>query len=193
MRIDAHQHFWRYSEAEYGWIGPDMGLLRRDHVPCDLAPLLEEQGLDGTVAVQARQTLEETAWLLELASTPLIKGVVGWVDLRSARLRAQLESFSAFPKLRGVRHVLQDEPDDRFMLDEAFCRGIGILADFGLTYDLLVFPRHLPVACELVARFADQTFVLDHIAKPLIKRGVVAPWDSGIQRLAAFPNVFCKV
>ncbi|MFC2015351.1 amidohydrolase family protein [Chloroflexota bacterium] len=194
MRIDAHQHFWHYSEAEYGWIGPAMAILKQDRLPHDLAPILQEQGLDATVAVQARQTVEETAWLLALAEqTPFIKGVVGWVDLRSPKLRDQLERFCAFPKFRGVRHVVQDEADDRFMLGEDFCRGIGILADFSLVYDLLIFPKHLPVACELVARFPDQPFVLDLIAKPFIKRGSVTPWGAGIRRLAAFPNVSCKV
>ena len=144
--------------------------------------------------MQARQTLEETQWLLELADRyPFIKGVVGWVDLRAPELPEQLERFCAHPRLRGVRHVVQDEPDDEFMLREDFVRGIGTLADFGLTYDILIFPRHLPVACELVERFPDQSFVLDHIAKPLIREGKVAPWDAGIRRLAPYPNVWCKV
>ena len=194
MRCDAHQHFWRYTPEEYGWIGPDMGILKKDHLPADLAPLLEAVGIEGTVAVQARQTLDETEWLLQLADNySLIKGVVGWVDLRSPELRGQLELFCAHPKLRGVRHVVQDEPDDRFMLREDFIRGLGMLAEFDLTYDILIFPRHLPVACELVARFPDQRFVLDHIAKPFIKDQKVTPWDGDIRRLAAYPKVFCKV
>jgi len=158
------------------------------------SPLLDSGGIEGTVAVQARQTLDETEWLLQLADNySLIKGVVGWVDLRSPKLRGQLELFCAHPKFRGVRHVVQDEPDDRFMLREDFVRGLGMLAEFDLTYDILIFPRHLPVACELVARFPDQRFVLDHIAKPFIKDQKVTPWDGDIRRLAAFPNVFCKV
>jgi len=194
MRCDAHQHFWRYTPEEYGWIGPDMGILKKDHLPADLAPLLEAVGIEGTVAVQARQTLDETEWLLQLADNySLIKGVVGWVDLRSPELRGQLELFCAHPKLRGVRHVVQDEPDDRFMLREDFICGLGMLAEFDLTYDILIFSRHLPVACELVARFPDQRFVLDHIAKPFIKDRKVTPWDGDIRRLAAYPNVFCKV
>jgi L-fuconolactonase len=194
MRCDAHQHFWHYTPEEYGWIGPDMGILKKDHLPADLAPLLDSGGIEGTVAVQARQTLDETEWLLQLADNySLIKAVVGWVDLRSPELRGQLELFCAHPKFRGVRHVVQDEPDDRFMLREDFICGIGMLAEFDLTYDILIFPRHLPVACELVARFPDQRFVLDHIAKPFIKDQKVTPWDGDIRRLAAFPNVFCKV
>jgi L-fuconolactonase len=194
VRLDAHQHFWRYSLQEYSWIGPDMAALRQDRLPADLAPLLASNGIDGTVAVQARQTLEETRWLLTLAEQqPFIRGVVGWVDLQSREVRDQLERFTTHPRFRGVRHVLQDEPDDRFMLRAAFVRGIGLLADFGLTYDILIFARHLPAACELVAHFPDQPFVLDHIAKPPIRDGLLEPWSAGIRRLAAFPNVMCKV
>jgi L-fuconolactonase len=193
MRIDTHQHYWRYNARDYGWMLPGMEILKKDHLPDDLLPLLGAVGFDGTVAVQARQTLEETRWLLELADQySFIKGVVGWVDLRSPRLQEQLERFSPHPKLRGVRHVVHDEPDDRFMLREDFVRGIGMLADFGLTYDLLLFAKHLPVACELVGMFPEQPFVLDHISKPLIKDGVLEPWATDLRRLAAFPNVTCK-
>lgn len=194
MKIDAHQHFWRYSPEELGWIGPDMAVLKQDHLPGDLAPLLASNGLEGTVAVQARQTLEETRWLLELADQyPFIKGVVGWVDLCSPDLRGQLGRWGTHAKLCGVRHVVQDEPNDQFMLDPRFLQGIDSLAELGLTYDLLVLPRHLSVACQVVARFPDQPFVLDHIAKPLIRDGVLEPWATDIKRLAAFPNVWCKV
>jgi len=194
MKIDAHQHFWRYNAQEYGWMGPGMEALKKDHLPDDLLPLLKAVGIDGTVAIQARQIPEETRWLLELADRyPFIKGVVGWGDLRSPQLREQLERFASHPKLCGVRHVVQDEPDSQFMLREDFIRGLGMLAEFDLTYDILIFPRHLPVACELVARFPDQRFVLDHIAKPLIRDRKVTPWDADIRRLAAYPNVFCKV
>lgn len=171
-----------------------MVVLKRDRLPADLAPLLESTGIDGTVAVQARQTLEETRWLLELADqSPFIHGVVGWVDLRIPEIRQQLEHFSLHPKFRGVRHVVQDEADDQFMLREDFIRGLGMLAEYNLTYDILIFPRHLPVACELVEKFSDQPFVLDHIAKPFVKDGRVSPWDADIRRLAAYSNVFCKV
>jgi len=194
MRVDTHQHFWYYNAQEYGWMGAGMESLKKDHLPDDLLPLLEAVGVEGTVAVQARQTLEETHWLLELADQhPFIRGVVGWVDLRSSQLRAQLDRFAGHPKLCGVRHVVHDEPDDQFMLRDDFVCGIGMLAEFNLTYDLLLFPKHLPVACELVARFPNQPFVLDHIAKPFIKDGTISPWDADIRRLANFPNVFCKV
>lgn len=194
MKIDAHQHFWQYNAEEYAWIGPGMEVLKKDHLPSHLAPFLAEAGIEGTVTVQARQTLTETEWLLELAEQhSFIKGVVGWVDLRSSKLSEQLERFRAHPKFCGVRHIVQDEPDDQFMLGENFIRGLGLLAEFDLAYDILIFPRHLPVACELVQQFPRHRFVLDHIAKPFIADRLVTPWDAAIRRLAANPNVFCKV
>jgi L-fuconolactonase len=194
MKIDAHQHFWQYDPADYGWIGEGMAVLKKDRLPADLAPLLQAEGIAGTVAVQARQSLAETEWLLALSGQhAFIRGVVGWVDLCSPDVRGQLERFSENPRLRGVRHVLQDERDDRFMLRDDFRRGLAHLAEFRLAYDLLIFPRHLPVACELVAQFPEQPFVLDHIAKPAIKDHTLSPWDQELRRLAAFPNVCCKV
>jgi L-fuconolactonase len=171
-----------------------MEVLQRDHLPGDLAPLLAANGLGGSIAVQARQTVEETCWLLDLADRhPIIRGVVGWVDLCSPDVKGQLERFGTHPKFRGVRHVVQDEPDDGFMLQADFLRGLTALAEFGLTYDLLLFPRHLPVACEVVTRLPEQPFVLDHIAKPPVAAGILAPWARDLRRLAAFPNVVCKV
>ena len=194
MKIDAHQHFWQYTPEEYGWIGPQMALLQQDHLPGDLAPLLQTTGVAGTVAVQARQSLEETAWLLALSDQhPIIKGVVGWVDLCSPDIQAQLERFCAHPRFRGVRHVVQDEIDDRFMLRSDFGQGIAALRDYGLTYDILIYPRHLAAARELVAQFPDQPFVLDHLAKPPIKNGLISPWAQEIRHLAALPNVTCKI
>jgi L-fuconolactonase len=194
MRIDAHQHFWRYNEREYGWIDDSMEALRRDFLPDDLKPELECNGFQGCVAVQARQTLEETRWLLELAErVPFIFGVVGWVDLRSPRLRFELESLAKNPKLVGVRHIVQSEPDARFLLQPRFLRGIAMLEEFDLAYDILIYTRHLRVAAEFVARFPRQRFVLDHLAKPPIKSGAIDVWEPGIRELAAFPNVYCKV
>lgn len=194
MRIDAHQHFWRYNPDEFDWIDGSMSTLRRDFLPGDLKPELERAGFNGSVAVQARQSLEETRWLLELASSsPQILGVVGWVDLRSPDVRSQLKEFSENPKLAGVRHVVQGEPDDRFMLRPDFLRGIAMLEEFDLAYDILIYPKHLPVAAEFVQQFPRQRFVLDHLAKPFIKAGKIQPWDSGMRELARFPNVFCKL
>lgn len=194
MHIDAHQHFWRYDRREYEWIDDSMACLRRDFLPDVLKPELEQAGFQGCVAVQARQTLEETRWLLELAAAaPFVLGVVGWVDLRSAEVHSQLETFAKYPKLVGVRHIVQGEPDDRFLLRPEFLRGISVLEEFDLSYDILIYPRHLPVAAEFVRHFPRQRFVLDHLAKPPIKSGSLRPWARGIRDLAAFPNVLCKL
>jgi len=194
MKIDAHQHFWQYNERDYGWMGTDMGKLKCDRLPADLAPLLAKTGIDGTITVQARQCLEETEWLLQLADeNSFIKGVVGWVDLRSPQLELQLERFCYHPRLRGVRLWAHYEPDDVFMLRDDFIHGISKLRKYNLTYDLLLFAKHIPVACELVARFPEQTFVLDHISKPFIKDGKIEPWKTDIHHLASFQNVSCKL
>jgi L-fuconolactonase len=194
MLIDAHQHFWIYNSSEYGWIDDSMAGIRRDFLPEDLDSELSESKFDGSVAVQARQTLDETRWLLELAeATPKIFGVVGWVDLCSPDAHAQLKEFARNPKLVGLRHVVQAEPDDRFLLRPDFLRGIALLEEFELAYDILIYARHLPVAAEFVAQFPRQRFVLDHLAKPPIKAGEIDRWADGIRRLAAFPNVFCKL
>jgi len=193
VQIDAHQHFWVYDQREYGWIDESMGAIRRNFLPADLKPLLEKNGFEGSVLVQARQTLDETRWLLELAeANPFLLGVVGWVDLRSSRLRMALESFAEKRKLVGVRHVVQSEPDN-FLLQPDFLRGISMLEEFDLAYDILIHTRHLPVAVKFVERFPRQRFVLDHLAKPPIKSGVVDVWAAGLRELAAFPNVFAKV
>jgi len=168
--------------------------IRRDYLPEDLELALSTCGLDGCIAVQARQTLEETRWLLELAdASPIIQGVVGWVDLCSPEVGEQLARLAAHPKLVGVRHVVQDEPDDRFMLREDFQRGISKLRAFGLTYDILIYPQQLPAAIELVRKFPEQPFVLDHLAKPRIREGAVSPWREHIRELGRASNVMCKV
>lgn len=194
MRIDAHQHFWRYHPAEYGWIDDSMQKLQRDFLPADLHPELKSAGFDGCIAVQACHTLEETRWLLELASScPFIFGVIGWVDLQSPHVHAQLTDLGRNPKLLGIRHIAQAEPDDRFLLRPDFLRGVALLEEFNLTYDILIYPKHLPVAIEFASRFPRQRFVLDHLAKPFIKRGELDPWRSEFRRLAALPNVYCKL
>jgi len=194
MPIDAHQHFWKYDAGEYLWITEEKNILRRDYLPEDLEKEQAKVQFDGSIAVQARQTLEESHWLLKLADrNDRIKGVVGWVDLGSDRVVEQLETFAAHLKFVGVRHVVQDEPDDRFILRPEFLCGLEMLKRFDLTYDLLIYPRQLPAALEVVSRFPEQPFVLDHLAKPQIKDRVLSPWKEQIQELAAFPNVFCKI
>jgi len=171
-----------------------MAVLRRNFLPADLQAELQHASFDGAIAVQARQTVQETKWLLELAaSSPFILGVVGWADLQSPNVRTELEQLAENPKLVGIRHVVQSEPDDRFLLQPAFLRGIAALEELGLAYDILIYPRHLPVASEFVQRFPQQRFVLDHLAKPLIKSGSLQPWSSDLRNLAQFPNVYCKL
>ena len=151
MRIDAHQHFWKYDAREYDWIGAGMEVLRRDFLPQDLEPELRRAGFQGSIVVQVRQTLEETRWLLELAErNPFVLGVVGWVDLLSPEAAAQLDGFRGAPKLVGVRHIVQSEPDDRFLLRRFLRPRARAPQERGLAYDLLIYPRHLQVAAELV-------------------------------------------
>jgi len=194
MRLDSHQHFWSYSESEYDWIDERMNRIRRDFAPGDLEPILRRNGFDGSVAVQVRQSVEETDYLLGLADEhDSIRGVVGWVDLRSPGARGDLERFSEHARFRGVRHVVQAEPDDRFLLRHDFLRGVELLRDLDLTYDILVYHRHLPVVVDFVARFPEHRLVLDHIGKPAIAMGELDPWASSIRKLGKFENLYCKV
>jgi L-fuconolactonase len=194
MKIDAHQHFWRYDAAEYAWIDDSMRGLRRDFLPDDAKREMSRAGFDAGVAVQARQTLEETRWLLSLADAhPTVAGVVGWVDLQADDVRAQLERFADHRKLVGIRHIVQSESDDRFLMRPAFCRGISMLQEFGLAYDILIYSGHLPVAAEFVAQFDAQPFILDHLAKPPIRSREVDTWARDLHRLSRFPNVMAKL
>jgi L-fuconolactonase len=194
VHIDAHQHFWIYNPDEYAWIDESMARLRRDFLPADLHPELESQSFQGSILVQTRQTLEETRWLLELADqSSSILGVVGWVDLASPEVQSQLAGVASHPKLVGIRHIVQAEPDDRFLLRSDFLAGVSRLRDFDLAYDILIYTRHLAVAAEFAERLPEQRLVLDHLAKPPIKSGKIGPWADGIRRLAALPNVFAKL
>lgn len=172
----------------------EMAALKRDFLPDDLWPLMQVVDFDSCIAVQARQTLDETRWLLKLAGNhDFILGVVGWVDLCSSDLLLQLEGFASDPKLVGVRHIVQNEADDEFMLRPDFLRGISMLKQADLTYDLLIYPRHLRAAKRLVEKFPEQKFVLDHMAKPGIAEGLLSPWREDLAELAGSPNVFCKL
>ncbi len=194
MRIDAHQHFWKYNTSDYSWISDQMEVLKRDFLPDNLFHELKGINFDGSIAVQARQSLEETRWLLKIAGNyEFVRGVVGWIDLCSEDSEKQLNEFTKNKKFAGVRHVLQDEPDERFMLSDSFLKGIDILGKYNLVYEILILPKHLAIADKLVERFPRQKFVLDHIAKPLIKEGTISPWKKEIQILARHPNLSCKL
>jgi L-fuconolactonase len=191
--IDAHQHFWCYSDHDYPWINASMHHLKQDFLPSLLYRLFNRVGIQGSIAVQARQSIEETRWLIQLSrQNQFIRGVVGWIDLQ-ADVSDQLQLLAGSDSLVGVRHVIQDEPDDRFMLKNAFLKGISQLSAGDLVYEILIYPRHLPYAVHFVRQFPDQVFVLDHLAKPFIRQGVLEPWRKGLIDLARFPNVFCKI
>jgi L-fuconolactonase len=193
-RIDAHHHLWRYGKEEYAWIGPTMSALARDFLPDDLLCELTGSGVQGSVAVQARQTLGETRWLLDLAAgSSVIRGVVGWAPIASPNFPAVLETFCPFKKLKALRHVIQDEPDDEFILRTDFNTGIRMLKQHSLVYDILIFERQLPAAISFVDRHPAQVFVLDHAAKPRIRDHELEPWRSNIRELARRENVYCKL
>lgn len=197
MVIDSHHHFWRYTDEEYGWIPPAWSALRRDFVPADLATEIAVAGVDGVVSVQARQSLVETNWLLDLAAGhAFVRGVVGWIPLVAPDVEAHLDRLAAHhasAKLRALRHVLQAEPDDAYMLREDFNHGIRSLTRRGLAYDILILERHLTHSITFVDRHPGQVFVLDHIAKPRIAAEELEPWAANIRELALRPNVACKI
>jgi L-fuconolactonase len=194
MKIDSHQHFWRYDAARDAWITESMAVLRRDFLPDHLAAELNANAIDASIAVQADQSENETMFLLDLAEkNKHIAGVVGWVDLLSPRLAERLEYFSHFSKLRGFRHIAQGEPDDRFLARENFVKGVAQLRAFDFTYDILIYPKQLPAAIDLAARLPEQRFVVDHVAKPEINSGKTAPWAAQVRELAQNKNVFCKL
>jgi L-fuconolactonase len=193
-KIDAHHHLWRYTPEEYGWIGDEMAMLRRNFLPSDLTAEMRAAGIAGAIAVQARQTLEETRWLLELADgCEAIRGVVGWAPVAENEFAAVMEGFAGRPKLKGLRHVVQAEPDDNYLLSTDFNRGVRAMQGTGLVYDVLIYERHLPQTIEFVDQHPRQVFVLDHVAKPRIREGVMEPWATHIRTLAQRENVWCKV
>ena len=194
MKVDTHHHFWRYEPEEYGWITDDMAALRRDFLPEDLLREVRAAGIDGVVSVQARQDVEETEWLLGLAAAhDFIRGVVGWAPLLERDVWETLRAWAENPWLRGIRHVVQDEPEDDFILRPEFNRGMAELKTFGLVYDILIYERHLSQTVAFVDRHPDQLFVLDHIAKPRIEENVIEPWRSRMRELAEREHVYCKL
>jgi len=194
MRIDSHQHFWKFDPVRDSWIDDNMSALRRDFLPEDLDPLLRENEIAGCVAIQADQSENETLFLTDLARKhDLIKGVVGWVDLCGSNIVERLEYFSTFKSLKGFRHIIQAEPEPDFILRTDFCRGIAKLQKFDFTYDLLILPRNLPYLPKFISKFQDQKFVIDHLGKPNIRKGEVEEWQQYMRKVAAFENVHCKL
>lgn len=193
-QIDSHQHFWKYDPKVHSWMNEDMKIIQRDFLPEDLKPLLDETGFDGCIAVQASQSEEENSFLLSLAAQHnFIKGIVGWVDLQSKDIINRLEYFSQHPKIKGFRHIIQDEEDIDFMMRPSFQNGIARLIEFGFTYDILIYPQHLPNAYNLAKLFPNQLFVIDHLAKPNIKEKEIVDWSREIKKIASLENVYCKI
>jgi L-fuconolactonase len=193
-RIDAHHHLWRYSAQEYAWLDEPMRDLRRDFLPKDLMREIAAAGIGGTVAVQARQTMEETRWLLLQADEcDAIRGVVGWAPIAGEDFPEVMEEFEDRPKLKGLRHVIQGEKDENYILREDFNSGIRAMLGSGLVYDILIYERHLPQAIDFVDEHPQQVFVLDHMAKPMIAAGRMEPWAQRMRELGERENVWCKV
>lgn len=195
MTIDAHQHFWNYDPVRDAWITEDMQVIQADFTPNDLLREFKENGIDGSVVVQADASENETAFLVDLArQNDFIKGVVGWVDFTSEKVGERLDFYKkTAPEIKGFRHLVQSEPDDDFLLGVDFCRGISLLKAYDYSYDILIYPKHLPAAARFVERFPDQKFVIDHIAKPDIKAKEIEPWAAQMRIVAQQPNVYCKI
>lgn len=193
MVIDSHVHFWKYTKKDYAWIDSSMKTLQQDYLPEDIQLTLKRNNVDGCIAVQATTTELESRFLAELANThPIIKGVVAWTDLAAPTVEKRLSELKAYSSIKGIRHIVQAEPDD-FLYNQAFREGIARLKEFGFTYDILIFHRQLKAAVDFVNAFPDQVFIVDHLAKPDIKRKEIENWKSGITDLAMYPNVSCKV
>ncbi len=194
MTIDSHQHFWKYDPVKHSWINDEMSVLQQDYLPSDLKTIYKEANIDGCIAVQADQSEKETDFLLDLAKkNDFIKGIVGWVDLRSDTLEDRLKHYSNYKIIKGFRHVVQDEPDPDFIIGAQFKKGIALLNQYGFAYDILIFPHQLEASLKLIEEFPEHRFVIDHIAKPKIKDQIVDGWQTTIQAIAKHKNVYCKV
>ncbi len=194
MVIDSHHHYWHYNQAEYDWIDDSMRVIRADFLPENLKETISGAGVDGVVTVQARQLIEETDWLLQLAQqNDFMKGIVGWIPLIQQDIEDYLEKYSANVKLKAVRHVVQGEADSEFILRKDFNCGISLLKKYSLVYDILIVERQLPNTIKFVDMHPNQPFVLDHIAKPLIATNQISPWRENIMELAKRENVSCKI
>lgn len=194
MIIDSHHHYWQYNPVEYDWIDDSMKVIRTDFLPEKLDQTIREAGIDGVISVHARQSVEETEWLIGMAhQNKFMKGVVGWLPLIQNDIETYLEKYSGEKILKGLRHVVQGEADPEFILRNDFNRGILLLKKYSLVYDILIFERQLPNTIRFADQHPDQLFVLDHIAKPMIRKNKLSPWKENIQELAKRENVSCKI
>ena len=194
MTIDSHQHFWNYNPLKDSWITDEMGALRNNFLPRNLKPILDANKIDGCVLVQVDQSEEENDFLVTLAEeNDFIKGVVGWVDFQADNIQDRLAYYASIKKLRGFRHIVQGESDDRFLMRPDFMRGISALQSHNFTYDILIYPHQLSVSIEFVRKFPTQKFVIDHLAKPEIKNGNIQSWKKEIREIAAMENIHCKI
>lgn len=194
MKIDAHQHFWIFDPIRDSWINDEMAAIRKDFLPKNLKPILQENGFDGCVAVQADQTEAQNDFLLDFAQDfDFIKGIVGWVDLQGLDVEERLAYYAKYPKMKGFRHVLQGEIERDLMLKPAFMNGISLLAKYNFTYDILIFTDQIKYAEEMVNAFPNQKFIIDHLAKPDIKNQNISAWRKDIKAIAKHENTFCKV
>lgn len=191
---DSHQHFWFYDPTRHTWMSEEMAMLKTNFLPPDLLPHLQNTRIDGCIAVQADQSELENTFLLQLAENyNFIKGIVGWIDLRAENVEKRLEYYQQFAKIKGFRHIIHDEPELDFMLGKTFISGVSKLKNYGYTYDVLIFEKHLPNTIKFIEKLPDQPFVIDHIAKPLIKDQITEDWATNIKKVAEFENVYCKI
>jgi len=194
MIIDAHQHFWRYNPERHGWITDDMAAIRRDFLPKELEQIYRHNDIDGCVAVQADQTEGESEYLLAFSRKyDFIRGVVGWVNLRDEKVKDRLDYYSTEEKMKGFRHIVQGESDPNFLMGDDFCRGIGLLKSYKFTYDVLVYHHQLYQVEPFVKKFPDQSFIIDHIAKPSIATHEIKQWSIHMRAIASHENVYCKL
>lgn len=194
MVIDSHQHFWNYKPSKHNWIDDSMSLIRKDFMPPDLKKVYDKNKIDGCITIQVDQTLEETNFLLDLSKkNTFIKGIVGWVDLRASNIDNTLKHYSNYKKIKGFRHIVQDEEDHNFLLRPEFLRGISYLEKYDYVYDILIFPHQLETTLEFVKKFPNHKFIIDHIAKPYIKDGLYDKWARLMSEISKCENVFCKM
>lgn len=194
MIIDSHQHFWQVGHFDYPWMSPNVEVLYRDYLPSTLEPILKEAGVTKTVLVQASNSLAETYWLLSLAERyPFIAGVVGWVDLQHPEMEEELEVLTANPKFKGVRHLVESEPADDWLVQPSVLKGLRVLEKHRVSYDLLVHTRHLKHVNNVAESCPDLRLVIDHMAKPPIAGGEMTHWATALKEVATYPNISCKL